>query len=296
MPGSVAITAISPTEVDEESPVMLTIKGTGFSDRSQVRLFWRPGEQPQKTIEPIRVTPGAIVVKVGADWLGTRTAQQAFGVQVVGPMGNASKPAWVRIKRFDPQVSKISPKDAMITAAGVSQEVTLTVDPGKWTGSIPIRVVAFEASGGAPGPRGQAIRSLAAVRGIEGVAELAEGQTTDSGLTPNTNYSYRLRAFNAYGVSYSNTVSGRTDAPPPLPPDLVGTMWCEPAFPAPEEELHMHATIINQGGSAAGVFQVRWELDGEVLGKIAKGPLAPGEACETVVDTWSGLPEGNHYW
>jgi M6 family metalloprotease-like protein len=41
---------------------------------------------------------------------------------------------------------------------------------------------------------------------------------SDNGLTPNTTYSYRVRAFNAVGNSaYSNTAAATTDPPPPPP-------------------------------------------------------------------------------
>ena len=52
-------------------------------------------------------------------------------------------------------------------------------------------------------------------RTIEGLGSVGPGQTrfTDSGVTPNTSYTYRVQAFNADGVSdYSNTANARTKA------------------------------------------------------------------------------------
>lgn len=71
-------------------------------------------------------------------------------------------------------------------------------------------------------------RSLTGSGGWSQIATLVANVTTypDSGLSPNTTYYYRVRAYNADGnSSYSNTANDTTDAPPQVFYDIAAQVY-----------------------------------------------------------------------
>ena len=110
---------------------------------------------------------------------------------------------------------------------------------------------------------------------------------TDSGLSADTTYNYRVCAYNAGGnSSYSNVASGTTASvpPPPSKPDLVVTdiKFYKPqtnieTIPQAGQLVTCKAILRNQGSVSTGRgFNVKWHLDGTQIGYGSHTALAAG--------------------
>lgn len=124
---------------------------------------------------------------------------------------------------------------------------------------------------------------------------------TDSGLQPNTRYTYWLYVANA-GGSVRAEISARTASSPPAPPSaqkaelaFSGGLWHSPTYPRPYQQFTLNWWTCNSGGTASGTFTSVAQLDGDTTYSTTVPSLLPG-ACYLSTVNVPGMFPGDHYW
>jgi titin len=175
-----------------------------------------------------------------------------------------------------------------IVASATTLAAALDAPSGATATALSSAVIRVAWTDNAVGESGYEIERAPAGGGAFGTVGVVSGQTSfydDTGLSPSTTYSYRVRASSPGGFSaYSNTVTGTTDAPaaatPLAPSDASAT-------PISESSLFVtwtdHATDeegfeVERGAGAVGPF-------------VQVGTAGPDQA--TFVD--SGLTAATEY-
>jgi len=119
----------------------------------------------------------------------------------------------------------------------------------------------------------------------------------DTELEPNTEYCYRVRAFNGYGANSSEIECKTTESPQVFPDIAYSHVGMEPTyFPAPGQPFRVWFYFCNIGTGPTGPFRIRLELDGGAQYVNIDAPSYASGACDAAfwVFPW-GLLAGDHY-
>ncbi len=121
----------------------------------------------------------------------------------------------------------------------------------------------------------------------------------NTGLTPNTTYCYRIKAFNDYGANFSGEKCGTTMAGVPDYPDLVfSRMWIDEPT-EPNHRFNLFYEVCNFGAAVSESFTDKIFKDGEYGNptSITHGEPVPAFGCYIESSLYpEGLPEGCYQW
>ena len=121
---------------------------------------------------------------------------------------------------------------------------------------------------------------------------------TDIGLAAGVTYCYRIKAYNAYGWSFSPEQCATTIAGAPANPDLAFHAIPIPEPTKPNTKFHVAYRVCNNGAAVDKNFHDKIVKDSDTANAktVSQGSGSASYCYESAVEYSSGVPQGCYVW